>query len=877
MTEDLRIEIALANLNKSVADINKLASTSNTAFGNIDKSVDRTKGKFSDFSSEIPGLGRAFRLLSSPIALAGASIAGIGVVLTDSIRTFSRFEQQLSRTGSIVTAGRSAEFTAIAYEKLERAARELGSSSVFTAQQVAEAQQFLAQAGFNTGQILDSTEATLNLAASASIDLGKAADIASNVLSQFGKDASDLTEVVDILTKTTASANTNVSQLAEAFKFIGPTASALGVDLAEVSAAVGILGNSGIQGSLAGRALGTSLANLAAPAGRAKTEIERLGLTFFNARGEFVGLAGVVEELEGALDGVTDKQRVATLSNVFGAEALQEISTLYNEGSESIRAYTEELERAAGVAAEVAEKRLDNLAGSLTKLNSVWQELQTTIGENSGAIRAGAETLTNYLAVINQSISGSRSFMDFIQDIGVVLSSGPVNRLTEQLVEQQQILRRGFQGLSNEVSTFLEAFQISPELVTLTELEEITRRADIAAKSAAISYNEYQQILARVNSATLIYNQAQQELAKQQEQQRISALGAANSINVLQDRLSRINKQINEVNPNDTVFYTLIAQSKEVQRQIDAIQNRIKGISSDSIQGLRNQLTAINQQINTANPNAPFFTSLVLQAKNLETKIDDINTKIAILKLGLQDININDISVPEIPVELNTPSITEQIADLALPPIDLSVRLKALGDNTFQADGLRRIFAQIKEGFDEAEISGAQLKDSLQNLGVAVRSTLGSVAINTFEKFGQAAGLALRGISSASDSLTAAFQSLIQGLLVEVPKLIGVGLIKLGVSRIPSPDAIPLLLGGAALVGLSGIAGGLPSGNSPITSPLASGGLSSLQTPIIGGLGSQAQAQPILNVQITTYLESDGIVREVINEIDRTETNINGG
>ena len=154
MTEDLRIEIALANLNKSVADINKLASTSNTAFGAIDKSVDRTKWKFSDFGKEIPALGRAFRLLANPVTIAAGAITGMGTVLTNSLRTFARFEQQLSRTGSIVTAGRSAEFTAIAYEKLERAARQLGASSVFTAQQVAEAQQFLAQAGFNTGQIL---------------------------------------------------------------------------------------------------------------------------------------------------------------------------------------------------------------------------------------------------------------------------------------------------------------------------------------------------------------------------------------------------------------------------------------------------------------------------------------------------------------------------------------------------------------------------------------------------------------------------------------------------------------------------------------------------------------------------------------------------
>ena len=60
---------------------------------------------------------------------------------------------------------------------------------------------------------------------------------------------------MDVLTATAATSNTDILQLSEAMKFAGPTAKALNIPIEEMSATIGVLGNNGLQGSLATRAL----------------------------------------------------------------------------------------------------------------------------------------------------------------------------------------------------------------------------------------------------------------------------------------------------------------------------------------------------------------------------------------------------------------------------------------------------------------------------------------------------------------------------------------------------------------------------------------------------------------------------------------------
>ncbi len=307
-----------------------------------------------------------------PLAGAAAIVGGVGASFRSAITTGASFGKEMSNVKALTGA------TGTTFEGLHKTARSLGATTSFSAKEAAEGMSFLAQAGFNTEEITAALPATLNLAAAGSVALGEAADISSNVLSGFGMKATETERVVDIMAKTTSTANTDIREMGEAMKFFAPTAKTLGISLEESSAAVGLLGNAGIKGSLATQSLGSAFARLAKGGGEVEKISKKIGVDFFKG-GQFVGIAGAVEQLEGAFAGMTQQQKAAHLSTLFGQEAFKNIAVLVDSGADKIRNYTEELRNSAGAAKEMANTKLDNLVGDWTKLKSAVSELALTL------------------------------------------------------------------------------------------------------------------------------------------------------------------------------------------------------------------------------------------------------------------------------------------------------------------------------------------------------------------------------------------------------------------------------------------------------------------------------------------------------------------
>lgn len=76
------------------------------------------------------------------------------------------------------------------------------------------------------------------------------ADIASNILNGFSLQAQDMNRVGDVLAATFTTSNTTLQMLGDTLKYAAPVAS-----IEEVAAMAGLLGNVGIQGSMAGTAI----------------------------------------------------------------------------------------------------------------------------------------------------------------------------------------------------------------------------------------------------------------------------------------------------------------------------------------------------------------------------------------------------------------------------------------------------------------------------------------------------------------------------------------------------------------------------------------------------------------------------------------------
>ncbi|KKN42013.1 hypothetical protein LCGC14_0717730, partial [marine sediment metagenome] len=326
---------------------------------------------------DISGLSKAEKAMSGFIGRTKAAFkaispflgftiaAGIAIGLKNLGAQAVLFEKEMSNVKAIAGA------TGEEFQRLEDRAKSLGETTIFTAKEAAEGMSFLAMAGFKTTEIIGAMPGVLQLASAATIDLGSAADITSNILKGYGMEVSDLSHVNDVLVKAFTSANVNLSMLGQSMKFVGPVARSAGVAFEEAAAAAALLGNAGIQGTMAGTSLRNAISRLIGPSTKAAKVLEDIGIEAVDIDGKFAGLANVVEQFEKGLEGVSgEAERTAILLEVFGLRAGPAMSVLIETGSKAIREFTDELNNAGGIAQRIADEKIKNLAGAWAILKS---------------------------------------------------------------------------------------------------------------------------------------------------------------------------------------------------------------------------------------------------------------------------------------------------------------------------------------------------------------------------------------------------------------------------------------------------------------------------------------------------------------------------
>lgn len=346
----------------------------NTRFNNFGRNMQSTFSRLSQASSSLAGLG------------IGAGITGLG---RESIQTVTGFDDAMAKVRA------TTQSTEEDFLKLRNQALELGRVTPWMASQVAEGMNYLALAGWDVNQIYTAMPGMLDLASAGAMDLARAADITSDVMTAFSLTAEQSTHTADVFAYAQANANTNIEMLGEAMKYAAPMANDMRWSLEETTAAMMELANNGIKGSMAGQAFATSIGRLTKPVGAAKKIMNELNIEFFDANGQMKSLPDVIAELERATEGMTDKQRAATLTTIFGAEAYKHWSILLKGGSKALAETTENLKTADGTAKRMADTMQDTLGGAFRALSSAWEGLMISFGDElKPFVRKIAEWLT---------------------------------------------------------------------------------------------------------------------------------------------------------------------------------------------------------------------------------------------------------------------------------------------------------------------------------------------------------------------------------------------------------------------------------------------------------------------------------------------------
>ncbi len=343
-------------------------------------------------------LGNASRAAGKALAVFGA---GVALSLGIATKSAASFEQAI--TNAAVVTGKTGDALADAKVKIDELASTLGRTTVFTANQAADALGILARKGFDVAaSAVEDMQPFLDLAAATMTDLSFSTDVATSTLKAFGLEVSDVSRVSDVFVKAANTSALNMTKLGEAMKFAAPVARSAGVSLEETVAALAQLSEKGTDASIAGTGLRRSFVTLLAPSGKFLEVITKLGLKTEDINLRTKSFADVLATLKTA--GLTTADAMASFGDRGGViiEQLAELNEKGSVATDRMTKFTSSLKDAAGVAETTAKEQLNTLSGQWTLLKSALESVAIGIGKTLLPMLTG---MAKKAAEITQKVS----------------------------------------------------------------------------------------------------------------------------------------------------------------------------------------------------------------------------------------------------------------------------------------------------------------------------------------------------------------------------------------------------------------------------------------------------------------------------------------
>lgn len=311
-------------------------------------------------------------LISSAIINGVKALAnGLKTLATAAVGVGSDFESGMTLVAA--TMGITTEEIAAGseeFDKLQKAAKEAGATTQFSATQAAEALNYMALAGYDADKSIETLPTVLNLAAAGGMDLATASDMVTDSMSALGDAAGTTEGFVDKMAKTSQKSNTNVQQLGEAILTVGGTAKNLAGGVVEMNTVLGIFADNGVKGAEGGTALRNVILSLTAPTDKAKKQMEVLGLQVFDANENMRPLNETFNDLNGILGTMTQGEQTEVLNSIFNKVDLKSVNALLANSGERFDELSGYISDCDGAAADMAATMNDNLQGKVTILKS---------------------------------------------------------------------------------------------------------------------------------------------------------------------------------------------------------------------------------------------------------------------------------------------------------------------------------------------------------------------------------------------------------------------------------------------------------------------------------------------------------------------------
>ncbi len=516
---------ASANIRAGRAYVEVTAETSK-----LKENLSAVQTQLRDFGKACQGLGRDMMALGGALSLP--------FVLAE--KSFAGFDDRM-RLVQAVTSSTGDQFDA-----LTKTAQRLGRETSFTAQQVADAMIGLGRMGFNPSEIVASIDSVLNLSRATGTDLAESADIAANSLRIFGLEAGKMTQVADVLTATANGSAQTLTDLFEGLKMAAPQAASCGESIDETCAALGVMANMGIKGSLAGTALRKAFIQFADT--KVQAMLREVGVESVDASGNLRKMAAVMRDIALATKKMPTAERLSFMKDVFDVRGMMSGISLAGNIDE-MDAFLAKLKDVNGQADETARAMDRGIGGSFRlfqsavegTMNAVGDALNSTLQPMVGKVTAVINSFTKWVEAnkglvtsIAATVTGVAAFgaalfalgtASRVLGAGVGIISGAVSGVTglfSLLAKRGIVAANAFGVMAQAFSDYRNASvpalvgtskllaalnlpidgrarQIAASLVLMTNAET----AAVAKSAIAAKFASFEAALKRINLAAI--------------------------------------------------------------------------------------------------------------------------------------------------------------------------------------------------------------------------------------------------------------------------------------------------------------------------------------------------------------------------------------
>ena len=370
ITVDIEGRYKDAEINRAMRDLDKLRKKGDT----LSSRMEEFGGKFQGFGRSVSKFGGT---LTKTVTL---PLVGLGAV---AVKSFSDFDKELTKSTSIM-----GDVSEEVRDRMSDAARGVATSLGIAHSEAAESFYFLASAGMDAEQSIAAMPQVAAFAKAGMFDMARATDLATDAQSALGMTSDDagenldqLTRVTDVFVKASTLANASVEEFSESITAKAGVALAnTGKDIEEGAAVLAVFAEKGIKGSQAGTLLTRTLEGLMNNAEKNSEAFEELGIKVFDSDGAMRPMVDIVEDLEGAFDGMSVEQKNAALGQLGFNKLAKEGILALTGSSDKLADFEAGMRNAGGITEEVANKQLETFAEQMNLLRAQFVDMAIDIG-----------------------------------------------------------------------------------------------------------------------------------------------------------------------------------------------------------------------------------------------------------------------------------------------------------------------------------------------------------------------------------------------------------------------------------------------------------------------------------------------------------------